>query len=49
MEYRAGRAQPQTGADDNGDHERGRPGGVRALHIMGENPMMSEPNESHAT
>ena len=25
-----------------------RPGGVRALHIMGENPMMSEPNLNHA-
>ena len=24
-----------------------RPGGVRALHIMGENPMMSEPNLNH--
>ncbi|MBM4262828.1 MAG: formate dehydrogenase subunit alpha [Deltaproteobacteria bacterium] len=24
------------------------PGGVRALHIMGENPMMSEPNLNHA-
>ena len=23
------------------------PGGVRALHIMGENPMMSEPNLNH--
>jgi formate dehydrogenase alpha subunit len=25
-----------------------RPGGVRSLHIMGENPMMSEPNLNHA-
>jgi formate dehydrogenase alpha subunit len=24
-----------------------RPGGVRSLHIMGENPMMSEPNLNH--
>jgi formate dehydrogenase alpha subunit len=24
-----------------------KPGGVRALHIMGENPMMSEPNLNH--
>ncbi len=24
-----------------------RPGGIRALHIMGENPMMSEPNLNH--
>ena len=36
-----------TWADHHRNPERGGPGGVRALYIMGENPMMSEPNLNH--
>ena len=51
MEYRAGRRSTAScGLTTTEILTHVSPGGVRALHIMGENPMMSEPNlNSHAS
>jgi predicted molibdopterin-dependent oxidoreductase YjgC len=40
----AGRAEPPRGLTTTEILAHAHPGGVRALYIMGENPMMTEPN-----